>query len=540
MAAMISGPRSCCTVWPCCSTTRAPGAAAIRLCAPWRGMTWPPPLRPEMDRAAATPEAAFASEQTRLAEARQLPGTCHDEFLRLTRTLLHGPAFQWLLIDAPHEGLRRQVMASLDKVLRRAGLSSQRLPLSDKILDVPMLEARLVKNARQVPVVHVIGRPGWFDAARWDAFNIRRERLAAAAPARLVFWLDGEAIALASRSAPDLWSWRGGVYAFLPETAPAEHHAEHAIPLPRDLFPQPAEVDSRSMTERSRRVAEIRTWLARHPNSPDEIKAGIFAELGRLLYSLGELDAAMAHWRDEQLPLVQRLGDSRAVAVTMGDIADVLQDRGESEEALRIRREEELPVYERLGDVRSRAVTMGKIADVLQQRGESEEALRIYREEVLPMFERLGAVRSRAVAMGRIADVLQERGESEEALRIRREELLPEFERLGDVESRAMTMGKIADVLRDRGESEEALRIYRDEVLPMFEGLGVVRWRAVAMGRIADVLQQRGEIEEALRIYREEELPVFERLGDERSLAVVMSRINKILQADAQHSSPGH
>ena len=41
------------------------------------------------------------------------------------------------------------------------------------------------------------------------------------------------------------------------------------------------------------------------------------------------------------------------------------------DEALRIRREEELPVYERLGDVRSRAVTMGQIADILQARGDA-------------------------------------------------------------------------------------------------------------------------------------------------------------------------
>ena len=70
--------------------------------------------------------------------------------------------------------------------------------------------------------------------------------------------------------------------------------------------------------------------------------------------------------------------------------------RGELDEALRIRREEELPVYERLGDVRSRAVTLGQIADMLQARGELDEALRIRREEELPVYERLGDVRERA------------------------------------------------------------------------------------------------------------------------------------------------
>ena len=72
----------------------------------------------------------------------------------------------------------------------------------------------------------------------------------------------------------------------------------------------------------------------------------------------------------------------------------MLQARGELDEALRIRREEQLPVYERLGDVRGVAVvTRGKIADVLQARGELDEALRIRREEQLPVYERLGDVR---------------------------------------------------------------------------------------------------------------------------------------------------
>ncbi len=59
-----------------------------------------------------------------------------------------------------------------------------------------------------------------------------------------------------------------------------------------------------------------------------------------------------------------------------------------------------LPVYERLGDVRSRAVTMGQIADVLQVRGDLDEALRIRREEESPG---LRAPRRRALALGHLA-----------------------------------------------------------------------------------------------------------------------------------------
>ena len=220
---------------------------------------------------------AFAIEQSRRAEARHLPGPCHDDFLRLSRTLIHGPEFQWLLVEAPNEGLRRQVMTALDNVLQLAGLSSNRLPLSAKILDVPMLEERLVKIARSAAVVHVLGQSGWFDAARWEAFNIRRERLASKARSKLVFWLDAEAIALASRCAPDLWSWRGGIYSFVPEAAltttasPGEAIHGDAIYTDNFLCASAIDPDNRSMAERSRRVVEIKTWLDRQPKAPDEL-----------------------------------------------------------------------------------------------------------------------------------------------------------------------------------------------------------------------------------------------------------------------------
>jgi tetratricopeptide (TPR) repeat protein len=484
--------------------------------------------------------SAFAIEQARLAEARQLPGPCHDDFLRLSRSLIHGPPFQWLLVEAPDEGLRRQVLEALDRVLQRAGLRSDRLPLSDKILDVPMLEARLVNNARQAPVVHVIGRPGWFDAARWEAFNTRRERLAAKARARLVFWLDGEAIALASRSAPDLWAWRSGVYAFLPAAAPRAQPAPGGErPLPTPSPSAHGGVDTRSMAERSRRVAEIRAWLEGNPKAPDELRISLVDELGQLLFSLGDLDEALAHWREVELPLHRRLGDARRQAITMERIADILETRGQLDEALRIRQEEVLPVFERLGDVHSKAITMFQIAYNLQSRGQLDEALRIYQEELLPVFERLGDVRRKAFTLGQIAAILQSRGQLDEALRIYQEELLPVFERLGDVRSKAISMGRIASILQARGQLDEALRIYQEKALPVYERLGDVRTKAITMGKIADILQARGQLDEALRIYQEEALPVYERLGDVRAKAFTMGRIADILQARGQqHQEP--
>ncbi len=466
--------------------------------------------------------SSFEIERIRLDAARSLPAQCFDDFLRLSQSLLHGPVFQWLLVDAPHELLRKEVMAALERVLRAAGLSVDRLPLGgSRIPDVAALEIRLLKSARAASVVQVIVPLGWFDAARWDAFNVRRERIAAGARTRLVFWLDAEAIALASRGAPDLWAWRSGVYAFLPrDSLPG---TTMTMPFSAaNLAPRPEGSDNRSMAERNRRIAEIRGWLDGHPDAPDDILAGVFDELGRLLVDLGDYDAALIHFRERELPLHQRRGGEHDAAVTQGKIGDILMARGQLDEALRIRKEEQLPVYERLGDVRAKAVTQGKIGDILMARGQLDEALRILGDEVLPTFERLGDVRAKAVTQGKIGDILMARGQLDEALRIRKEEELPVYERLGDIESIAHVRYSMAQIRLQRGDHErDGLQEICEDMAQAFallptlgrpHGLGVVGLR------LAEVLAMRGLKDEAL-VALDEAVAASKGVGDTAGVA---------------------
>ena len=138
-------------------------------------------------------------------------------------------------------------------------------------------------------------------------------------------------------------------------------------------------------------------------------------------------------YRDEVLPIYEKLGDMYSSAITRGQIANILQSSGDLVQALRIRREEELPVYERLGDVRSRAITQGKIAHILQSLGELEEALRIRREEELPVYEHLGDVRSLLVARANLTMTLLQRGRPEDRPEVLAllQQALSEAERLG-------------------------------------------------------------------------------------------------------------
>ena len=253
-----------------------------------------------------------------------------------------------------------------------------------------------------------------------------------------------------------------------------------------------------------------------------------WGKIADIAYRRGDYDEALRIRRDVQLPVYERLGDTRSAAVTWGKIADIAYRRGDYDEALRIRRDVELPVYERLGDTRSAALTWGQIADIAYDRGDYDEALRIRRDVELPVYERLGETRSAAVTRSQIADIAYRRGDYDEALRIHRDVQLPVYERLGNPVSAAATWGRIADIAYDRGDYDEALRIHRDVELPVYERLGETRSAAATRSKIADIAYQRGDYDEALRIHRDVQLPVYEQLGDTRSAAVTWGKIADI------------
>jgi tetratricopeptide (TPR) repeat protein len=395
-----------------------------------------PPPAPELAAA-----SALAYEL-----AAGLPEPCRADFLRLTRSLLYGPRFQWLLAEAHSDVLRDRLLLALDRVLSRAGLHSSHLPIDRTIADVPALEAALARHAKGCAVVHVLAQRSWFDAARWDAFNVRREQLVSSAPARLLFWLDAEAIEAAANGAPDLWAWRAGVYSFREELAPQQ---PSGVVVPHTLQTTSEPPDVRTVEERCQRVLELRQLLGNAASLTENEQVSPVDELGRLLYSLGDYDEALQHWVNVELPLHIRRGDEWAQAVTRGQIADILQARGQLDEALRIRQEEQLPVYERLGDVRSAAITRGKIADILHARGQLGEALRIRQEHELPVFERLGDVRSAAVTRWKIALQRFDMGEHAAAAELFRNALAV-FERMGLPEAE-----QVRQMMQERGLSPE-------------------------------------------------------------------------------------
>ncbi len=344
------------------------------------------------------------------------------EFERLIRAIDSAGRFRLLFAEFNQQFYRDSYIERLNAYYpSSAVLYVER----EKLADASQLRARLHELAQTHRMIQVAEAQVWQATARHEwlrHLNAQRELLAQDCPVVLLFWLDEAVLKQLAVTAPDLWSWRSGVFNFVVTAQPS--------PM-QELSPVPAATLALTEQQRRRqRIAELTEYLQNNAVS-EALRASLLLEQGDLHQSIGELNEAMACFQTS-LDLYRQRHDEANIAELLDRVAGILQARGELDEALRIRQQEILPICKRLGDVRSKAVTMGQIADILYRRGELDEALRIRQQEQLPIFEKLGDVREKAVTMGKIADILEKQGKLAEAISIYEQEVLPAYEKLGD------------------------------------------------------------------------------------------------------------
>lgn len=111
-------------------------------------------------------------------------------------------------------------------------------------------------------------------------------------------------------------------------------------------------------------------------------------------------------------------------------LAHILAARGQVGDALAVLWDRTLPIFEEIGDFRARAFTLGQIADLLASEKRYDEALPPLQES-LALLSELGDVRGRATALGQIASLFAAQKRYDEALSLAREQLSI-LQRLGD------------------------------------------------------------------------------------------------------------
>ena len=332
------------------------------------------------------------------------------------RRLLQGQAgFSLLFLQYNNPLYRDKLIPYLD----RYAATPVTLRL-DPEMEYSAFEQRLFDLSAGHDLIQVVGMSEWLAGksrhAIFRGFNYHRELLAERVRTTLALWMTENDIRDFALEAPDMWAWRQGVIDF---SVVREEQSE----LERSRL----DLGSADSMERQRRMQEIETYLAEHPEESVS-RANLLRELGQIQRELGRFDDALQALTVAG-KIYRRNDYKREQMFVLGDIARIYVNKGEVDQALKLH-QEMLEVFEQLGDKRSRAVTLGDIARIYADKGDVDQALKLHQER-LEVFEQLGDKRSRAVTLGDIARIYADKGDVDQALKLHQEEL-EVFEQLGD------------------------------------------------------------------------------------------------------------
>ena len=395
---------------------------------------------------AATQKRNFAFDFAHQTRALDQSPEEAEAFARLLKSLRYGSKNQLIFCEFSLAVHRDELIGRINQVLDVAHLRHTTFRVTEATFtNFYALEDHL-RNVRGMTgeytspqhdpnaptVVHLLVDMDWFTAERVYHFNLAREAIVRSIGGRLLLWVTPATVMRFIENAPDLWSWRTGIFDFtqaarteprvlpvsISDTVQSSDSASATVIRWRPI------VDDRSLPEKQEAIAQANEALTRLPNF-DRARAQCLENLANLYASIGRTEEALRIRTEELLPVFETLGDVRERAETLGSIADIYEERGQLDEALRIRREEQLPIFAQLGDLYARAITMGKMADIFQARGQTAEALRIRFEDTLPIYEKIGVSPHHAMTKAKIArSLLDINGSSDEAARLLRQALI--------------------------------------------------------------------------------------------------------------------
>jgi tetratricopeptide (TPR) repeat protein len=205
--------------------------------------------------------------------------------------------------------------------------------------------------------------------------NQQRERFRDDYPICFVFLLRSFSINYLIHRAPDFFDWRSGMFE-LPTTPKVVEQESTRLLLERDL----EEYSELNQEEKIEKVLEIQDLLAEKYQT-DNRKASLLSELGNLLLSVNEYEAAMAKC-DQALKINPNLPKAWCLrAVTLGNLERNEEAIASYDQALKIEPDDHLAWC-------LRAVTLGNL-------GRSEEAIASYDQalKIKPDFDTAWSLR---------------------------------------------------------------------------------------------------------------------------------------------------
>ena len=388
------------------------------------------------------------------------------ELGRLARAVGHGPDFQILIVEAVADEATRMAREAIDHAARERGLRVAEV-CWDPAADAEGLERLIVAAASDVDLIHLSGASDWLTPERWQGLNIRRDRLAESARARLVWWLHPRNVAEMATQAPDLWAWRGGVYSFLDVASPS------VSPLTSFDFPHEAWVNRADPGPRRKRIREIRTWLEGAPQP--ELVYEVAREWGDLALSLGEFDEARHAYRDIALPAARLHHTSREVLAMKDALATVASEAGDFGGAIEILKDVAEESGRLLGaDHPDTLRSRNNLASAYQDAGRLNDAIPLH-EETLKAQEQLLEPNhpDTLITRNNLASAYQDAGRLNDAIPLFEETLTTEEQLFGpDHPDTLITRNNLASAYRAAGRLNDAIPLHEENFKARTQLLG--------------------------------------------------------------------
>jgi len=420
------------------------------------------------------------------------------ELGRLARAVGHGPDFQILIVEAVADEARRMAREAIDHAAEERGLHVAEVRW-DPAADAECLEQLIVATAADADLIHLSGASDWLTPERWQGLNIRRDRLAESARARLVWWLHPRNVAEMATQAPDLWAWRGGVYSFLNVASPG------VSPLTSFDFPHETRVNRADPEPRRKRIREIRTWLEGTPQP--ELVYEVAREWGDLALSLGEFDEARHAYQDIALPAARLHHTVQEVLTIKQALATVATEAGDFGGAIEILKDAAEESGRILGAAHPDTLrSRNNLANAYRAAGRLNDATPLYEENLTARTQLLGPNHPNTlITRNNLANAYQDAGRLNEAIPLFEETLNAQEQLLGpNHPDTLITRNNLAAAHQEAGRLNEAIPLFEETLTTQEELLGPNHPHTlITRNNLAFVYQEAGRLNDAIPLFEE-------------------------------------
>lgn len=262
------------------------------------------------------------------------------------------------------------------------------------------------------------------------------------------------------------------------------------------------------------------------PAEDEEEKAGIIHNLGYLKANKGEIEEAIALYK-QSLAITKQIGDVETKAATLHEMGRLKQNRGEINEALALY-EQSLAITEQIGDVETKATTLHNLGSLKADRGEIEEAIALY-EQSLAINEQIGNVQGKAATLHQLGLLQADRGEITEAIALYKQSLALK-EQIGDIGGQAVTLQQLGILKANSGEINEAIALYKQS-FAITEQIGDVQGQAMTLWCLGHIAEQQGDYNQALD-YLQPALEILQRIQspDAEKVRQMVARVQGLIR----------